>query len=398
MKILVINAGSSSMKYQLFDMENQSILSKGICERIGIDGNAKGSSGEEKYDFSVEMDNHTEAFKVIVDILTQGKYKVLGSLSDIEAVGHRIVQGCSKFTKSVLIDDEVIKAIEEYAVLAPLHNYAHIQGIQACTRVLGEDIPQIAVFDTAFHSTMPEEAYTYAIPYELSQKYGIRRYGFHGTSHRYVSGKCAELLKKERSKIITCHLGNGCSICAVEDGKVIDTSMGFTPLDGFMMGTRTGTLDPSIITFLQRKEGWSADKTDDVLNKMSGALGVSGVSFDDRDVLAAAGSGNKRAALARKMQKYQIKKFIGSYIAAMNGVDAIVFTGGIGENTVDFRKDICDGLSFLGIVFDDEANGLCIRGIEGEITKEGSAVRVFVIPTNEELVIAKDTMVLAGKV
>lgn len=396
MKILVINAGSSSMKYQLFDMDSKIILSKGNCERIGIDGNAKGSSGQNSYNFKVKMDNHIEAFKVIKDILTEGENKVLYSLSDIGAVGHRIVQGGSTFTKSVLVDDEVVKIIEEYATLAPLHNLAHIQGIKACTEVLGKSVPQVVVFDTAFHSTMPEEAYTFPIPYELSKKHNIRRYGFHGTSHRYVSAKCIELLGKEHSKIITCHLGNGCSITAVVDGKVIDTSMGLTPLDGFMMGTRTGTLDPSVVTFLQRKEGLSPDETDDLLNKQSGALGVSGLSSDDRDLTIAAEAGNERAALARKIQQYQIRKFIGSYAAAMNGVDAIVFTGGLGENAPDIRKNVCKNLTFLGIDFDDAANEILIRGTEGEITKGNSPVRVFVIPTNEELVIAKDTLEIAS--
>ncbi|MGI6744868.1 MAG: acetate/propionate family kinase [Acutalibacteraceae bacterium] len=397
MKILVINAGSSSMKYQLFDMDEHKMLSKGVCERIGIDGNAKGSSGTKKYDFNVKMDNHTDAFRVIEGILTEGENKVLDSLSDIGAVGHRIVQGGAKYTKSVLVNDEVIKGIEGLAELAPLHNYAHIQGIKACIDVLGKTVPQVVVFDNAFHSTMPPEAYTFAIPYELSMKYNIRRYGFHGTSHRYVSGKCIELLGKEHTKIITCHLGNGCSISAVVDGKVIDTSMGLTPLDGFMMGSRSGTLDPSVITFLQRKEGWTADETDYILNKNSGVLGISGVSSDDRDVSAAIKQGNERALLARNMQKYQIRKFIGAFIAAMNGVDAIVFTGGIGENTVDYRKDICENLSFLGIDFDDEANNRCVKGVQGEITCKKSLVRVFVIPTNEELVIAQDTLELALK-
>ncbi|HZK20984.1 MAG TPA: acetate kinase [Oscillospiraceae bacterium] len=396
MKILVINAGSSSMKYQLFDMDSKEILSKGNCERIGIDGNAKGSKGQNSYNFKVKMDNHIEAFKVIKDILTKGEDKVLDSLSDIGAVGHRIVQGGSTFTESVLVNDEVVRIIEDYAALAPLHNLAHIQGIKACTEVLGKEVPQVVVFDTAFHSTMPKEAYTFPIPYELSEKHNIRRYGFHGTSHRYVAAKCIEILGKAKSKIITCHLGNGCSITAIVDGKVIDTSMGLTPLDGFMMGTRTGSLDPSVVTFLQRKEGLTPDETDTLLNKKSGALGISGISSDDRDLEEAAKNGNERAALARKIQQYQIRKFIGSYAAAMNGVDAIVFTGGLGENAPDIRANVCKNLSFLGIDFDDNANEAFIRGAEGEITKGNSSVRVFVIPTNEELVIAKDTLKIAS--
>ena len=396
MEILVINEGSSSMKYQLFDMDSEAIISRNICKRISIDGNAKGSSGQNSYDFKVKMDNHIEAFKVIKNILTEGENKVLYSLSDIGAVGHRIVQGGSTFTKSVLVDDEVVRIIEDYAALAPLHNLAHIQGIKACTEVLGKSVPQVVVFDTAFHSTMPEEAYTFPIPYELSKKHNIRRYGFHGTSHRYVSAKCIKLLGKEQSKIVTCHLGNGCSITAIVDGRVIDTSMGLTPLDGFMMGTRTGTLDPSVVTLLQRKEGLSPDETDDLLNKKSGALGVSGLSSDDRDLTLAAEAGNERAALARKIQQYQIRKFIGSYAAAMNGVDAIVFTGGLGENAPDIRENVCKNLTFLGIDFDDAANEILIRGAEGEITKGNSPVRVFVIPTNEELIIAKDTLEIAS--
>lgn len=342
------------------------------------------------------MDNHIEAFKVIKDILTKGEDKVLDSLSDIGAVGHRIVQGGSTFTESVLVNDEVVRIIEDYAALAPLHNLAHIQGIKACTEVLGKEVPQVVVFDTAFHSTMPKEAYTFPIPYELSEKHNIRRYGFHGTSHRYVAAKCIEILGKAKSKIITCHLGNGCSITAIVDGKVIDTSMGLTPLDGFMMGTRTGSLDPSVVTFLQRKEGLTPDETDTLLNKKSGALGISGISSDDRDLEEAAKNGNERAALARKIQQYQIRKFIGGYAAAMNGVDAIVFTGGLGENAPDIRANVCKNLSFLGIDFDDNANEAFIRGAEGEITKGDSSVRVFVIPTNEELVIAKDTLKIAS--
>ncbi len=395
MKILVINAGSSSLKYQLFDMDKQIILAKGVCERIGLDGHVKGSVCDgRKFEYDVEMNNHVEAFKVVEHSLTGGDCKIIDSLSEIGAVGHRIVQGGSKFSESVLINEKIVNDIEELSALAPLHNVAHAQAIRACTEVFGSSFPQVTVFDTAFHSTMPEEAYVFPIPYEYTEKYDIRRYGFHGTSHRFVSARAIELLGKEHSKIITCHLGNGCSISAILDGKVIDTSMGLTPLDGFAMGSRCGAIDPSVVTFLQQKEGWTPVQTDEILNKKSGVLGVSGVSSDDRDVKAAAEQGNVRAALARKIQKYQIRKFIGSYVAALNGVDAIVFTGGIGENTDDYRKDICENLSFLGIVFDDAANARCHGGVEGEITKAGSAVRVFVIPTNEELVIARDTLAL----
>ncbi len=398
MKILVINAGSSSLKYQLFDMDKQTILAKGVCERIGLDGHVKGSVCDgRKFEYDVTMDNHIDAFKVVERSLTAGDCKIIDSFSEIGAVGHRVVQGGARFCQSVLVDDAVVKAIEELSVLAPLHNPANVQGINACTELFGKAFPQVVVFDNAFHSTMPEEAYVFPIPYEYTEKHDIRRYGFHGTSHRFVSARAIELLGKSRSKIITCHLGNGCSISAILDGKVIDTSMGLTPLDGFAMGTRCGAIDPSVVTFLQQKEGWTPAQTDDILNKKSGVLGVSGVSFDDRDVKAAAEQGNKRAALARKIQKYQIRKTIGSYVAALDGVDAIVFTGGIGENTVDYRKDICENLSFLGIRFDDNANARCRGGVEGELTKEGSAVRVFVIPTNEELVIARDTLELTKK-
>ena len=399
MKVLVINAGSSSLKYQLFDMSTETMLAKGICERIGIDGLAKGSTSDgRKYELNTPMHNHIEAFNVVKDAITKGDCKVIDSLDEIEAVGHRVVIGGAKYTGSVLIDDTVMKDIEEISVLAPLHNPANIMGINACKAVFGEDTPQVAVFDNAFHSTMPEEAYIFPIPYEYYEKYGIRRYGFHGTSHRYVSERCIELLGNvKESKIITCHLGGGCSISAIKDGKVIDTSMGLTPLDGFAMGTRSGAVDPSVITFLQQKEGWTPRETENILNKKSGVLGVSGVSSDDRDVIVALEQGNHRAALARKIQWYQIRKFIGSYIAALGGVDAIVFTGGIGENTDDMRKDVCEKLSYLGIIFDDEVNAKARKGVGGELTKPGSKVRVFVIPTDEELVIARDTVELCSR-
>ena len=396
MKILVINAGSSSLKYQLFDMDGERVLAKGICERIGIDGHLKGSAENGgKVDLQIPMNDHVEAFNIVVDTLTKGDCKVIDSLNEINAVGHRVVQGGSLYNHSVIIDKKVIDDIRSLSVLAPLHNPAHVQGIDACTAVLGDKIPQVAVFDNAFHSTMPDEAYMFAVPYEYFEKYGIRRYGFHGTSHRYVSAECIKKLGgKPGTKIITCHLGNGCSITAIRDGKVIDTSMGLTPLDGFMMGTRSGAVDPSVITFLQDKEGWTPAQTDAVLNKKSGVLGISGLSSDDRDVLAASET-DARADLARRMQRYQIKKYIGSYIAALGGVDAIVFTGGVGENTVDLRKYLCESFSYLGIEIDDRINETARKGVEGELTKPGSRVRVFVIPTNEELVIARDTLGLA---
>ena len=394
MKILVINCGSSSLKYQLFDMDTETMIAKGNCERIGVDGKIGGSTADgRKFDYEVEFKNHTEAFLEVKKVLTEGDAKVIDSLSEISAIGHRVVQGGALFNESVLVTDEVIKGIESLCDLAPLHNPAHIQGINACIDVFGKDVPQVTVFDNSFHSTMPPEAYIFPIPYEYYEKYAIRRYGFHGTSHRFVSARCAEVMGKDIKdlKIVTCHLGNGSSITAVKGGKCIDTSMGLTPLDGFIMGTRCGAVDPSVITYLQQKEGWTAAETDTILNKKSGVLGISGVGSDDRDVSAAEAEGNERAHLARSIQKYQVRKLIGSYVAAMDGVDAIVFTGGIGENTFDLRADVCNNLSYLGIELDNEANEIMRRGKEGEISTANSKVKVFVLPTNEELVIARDT-------
>lgn len=400
MKILVINAGSSSLKYQLINMENEQVLAKGVCERIGVDGRIKGSTFDgRKFDVDVKMDNHTDAFLDVKKYLTEGEYAVISDLSEIAAVGHRIVQGGDKFNESVIIDDSVVEGIKSLCDLAPLHNPAHIQGINACRKVFGDEVPEVAVFDNAFHSTMPPEAYIFPIPYEYYEKYAIRRYGFHGTSHKYISHRCAELMGKDIKdlKIVTCHLGNGCSIAAVKNGKVIDTSMGLTPLDGFEMGTRCGGIDPSVIIFLQQKEGLTPEETDTLLNKKSGALGVSGVSSDDRDLRDAIMKGNKRAKLARDIQWYQIRKFIGSYVAAMDGIDALVFAGGIGENTDDLRTDVCSKLSFLGFEIDEEANKAALHGVEKEITTPDSKVKAFVIPTNEELVIARETKELVLK-
>lgn len=400
MKILVINAGSSSLKYQLINMENEQVLAKGVCERIGKGGHIKGSTFDgRKFDVDVKMDNHTDAFLDVKKYLTEGEYAVISDLSEIAAVGHRIVQGGDKFNESVIIDDSVVEGIDSLCDLAPLHNPAHIQGINACRKVFGDKVPEVAVFDNAFHSTMPPEAYIFPIPYEYYEKYAIRRYGFHGTSHKYISHRCAELMGKDIKdlKIVTCHLGNGCSIAAVKNGKVIDTSMGLTPLDGFEMGTRCGGIDPSVIIFLQQKEGLTPEETDELLNKKSGALGVSGISSDDRDLRDAIMQGNKRAKLARDIQWYQIRKFIGSYVAAMDGIDALVFAGGIGENTDDLRTDVCSKLSFLGFEIDEEANKAALHGVEKEITTPNSKVRAFVIPTNEELVIARETKDLVLK-
>ncbi len=398
MKVLVINAGSSSLKYQLIDMETEKMIAKGICEKVGFAGQIDGKTADgRKFFYEVPLKNHTEAFIEVKKALTEGNCKVIDDLSEIAAVGHRVVHGGELFSKSVLITEDVIKGIEELCDLAPLHNPANIMGIRSCFEVFGPDVPEVAVFDNAFHSTMPEEAYTFPIPYEYTKKYQIRRYGFHGTSHRFVSARCAEVMGQpiEELKIVTCHLGNGSSITAVKNGKVIDTSMGLTPLDGFEMGTRCGAVDPSAILFLMEKEGWDTKTTSDVLNKKSGYLGVSGVSSDDRDLLKAIDEGNERAALARKILKYQVRKVIGSYVAAMDGVDAIVFTGGIGENTFDLREDVCSNLTYLGIDIDKEYNSTLVKGKEGEISTKDSKVKVFVLPTDEELAIVRDTKEIA---
>ncbi len=400
MKILVINAGSSSMKYQLIDMEDESVIAKGNCERIGVDGHFKHTTGDGRvYETDVVMNNHTEAFVQIKNALISEEYGVIKNLDEVSAIGHRIVQGGALFSESVLVNEDVIKGIESLIPLAPLHNAAHVQGIRACLDVFGTEVPEVVVFDTAFHSTMPPKAFTYPVPYEYYEKYAVRRYGFHGTSHRYVSNRCAELMGKDIKdlKIITCHLGNGSSITAIKDGKVIDTSMGLTPLDGIMMGTRTGCLDPSVVTFIAEKEGFTPSEMDTLLNKKSGFLGISGVSSDDRDVTAAAESGNARAQLAIDILEYQILKYIGSYTAALGGVDAIVFTAGIGENQCSHRINVCNNLSYMGVKVDPELNSKAIRGVEGKISTPDSTVDVFVIPTNEELVIARDTMALVQK-
>ncbi len=397
MKILVINAGSSSMKYQLIDMNDESVLAKGNCERIGIDGHFKHTTGTgKKYEIDVTMNNHTEAFVQIKDALLDKEHGVITDLSEVSAIGHRVVQGGALFSESKIVDDEVIAGIESLIPLAPLHNAAHLQGIRACLDVFGKDVPQVVVFDTAFHSTMPEKAYMYAVPYEFYEKYAVRRYGAHGTSHRYVSQRCAELMGKDIKdlKIITCHLGNGSSITAVDGGKVVDTSMGLTPLDGIMMGTRTGSLDPSVVTFIAEKENLSPSEMDTLLNKKSGFLGISGISSDDRDVSEAAEKGNKRAKLAIDMLEYQILKYVGSYNAVLGGMDALVFTAGIGENQYSHRASVCHKLEYMGVKIDDKLNEEYIHGNWGKISTPDSSVEVWVIPTNEELVIARDTKAL----
>ena len=395
MKVLVINAGSSSLKYQLIDMTDESVLAKGNCERIGTEGSFIGfkTPDGEKIERKAEMKNHTQAFEAVKNALLDAEYGAIKTLDEVTAIGHRVVQGGAYFDRSVLIDADVLGKIKELSPLAPLHNPAHIQGIDACTEVFGKDIPQVAVFDTAFHQTMPEKAYMFAVPYEYYEKYGVRKYGFHGTSHRYVSAKMAELMGKpiEELKIITCHIGNGSSITAVKNGKVIDTTMGLTPLGGFMMGTRSGSLDPSVVTFIAEKEGLSIPDMETVLNKKSGLLGVSGVSSDDRDVTAAENEGNPRAKLAHEMLYYQIAQYVGSYFVAMGGCDAIVFTAGLGENQPVLREKVCEYLSCLGVDLDKDANNNAVHGRQGTLTAPGSKIRVELIATDEEMVIARDT-------
>ena len=393
MNVLVVNAGSSSLKYQLFDTTAGVVKAKGLCERIGIDGKIKHTNLETGavYEKEIEMANHTVATKIVIDALTSAEYGSVRSMDEIEAVGHRVVHGGAYFSESVLVTDAVMAKLELCRDLAPLHTPAHIMGIQGCTEAM-PGTPQVLVFDTAFHTaTMPEHVYTYPLEYDLCQKYAIRRYGAHGTSHRYVAGECAKLLGgAEGTKIVTCHLGNGSSISAVKDGKILDTSMGFTPLAGIEMGTRCGDIDPAIVPFIMDKTGMTPDEMNNYMNKKCGFLGVSGISSDCRDVASAAKEGNHRAQLALDIVVYEIQKFIGAYTAVMGGLDAIVFTAGIGENDSGMRARVCEGLAFMGIDFDTEKNA-GRYGEATELTKPGSKVKVFMIPTNEELVIAKDT-------
>jgi acetate kinase len=399
MKILVINAGSSSLKYQLIDMETEKMLAKGICDRIGIDGTFthKTADGRSRK-IQTTISDHVEAFQLVTQGLTDPGIGVVSNLSEIAAVGHRIAQGGMLFPKSVLVNDSVISGIQSLIPLAPLHNGPEISALLACREVFGDETPQCAVFDTSFHASMQPKAYLYAIPYEYYQKYGIRRYGFHGTSHRYVSHHCAELMHQplEDIKMITCHIGNGSSIAAIRNGKVIDTSMGLTPLDGFMMGTRSGGLDPSVVTFIMEKDGLTPKQMEDILNKKSGTLGICGMS-DDRDVTQAEIEGNRRAILVHEMLNYQIAKYIGAYTAAMNGVDCIAFTAGLGENQPSIRYGVCRYLRFLGVKVDAVLNDAYIHGKEGKITTFDSVVPVYVINTNEELVIARDTKKILEK-
>lgn len=400
MKILVINAGSSSLKYQLIDMDTEAMIAKGNCERIGIEGGTfshKTADGRQK-DKKVMMANHTDAFKLVTAALIDKEVGVVSDLSEVTAIGHRVAQGGAIFHKSLYINDDVIEGIKSLIPLAPLHNGPELQGILACRDVFGMDVPECVVFDTSFHSTMPPRAYMFSIPYEYYEKYKIRRYGFHGTSHRYVSNHCAHLMHQplEDINMITCHLGNGSSIAAIKGGQVIDTSMGLTPLDGFMMGTRSGSLDPSVVTFIMEKEKLTPTQMDDILNKKSGLLGIAGFS-DDRDVTKAEIKGDPKAILAHEMLIYQIVKYIGAYAAAMNGVNAIVFTAGLGENQAHLRYGICRGLKYLGLKIDPEQNDKMVSGAEGKISTFDSQVAVYVVPTNEELVIARDTKEIVEK-
>ncbi len=396
MNVLVVNAGSSSLKYQLFDTTAGVVRAKGLCERIGIDGKIKHQNLETGavYEKEIAMPNHTVATKIVIDALLSAEYGSVKSMDEIEAVGHRIVHGGAYFSESVLLTDEVLAKLELCRDLAPLHTGAHIMGIQGCLAAMPKT-PQVLVFDTAFHTaSMPDYAYVYPVSYDMYEKYAVRRYGAHGTSHRYVSGECIKLLggKAEGTKIVTCHLGNGSSISAVKDGKVLDTSMGFTPLAGIEMGTRCGDIDPAIVPYIMNKTGMNADEMNEYMNKKCGFLGVSGISSDCRDVSAAAKAGNKRAKLALDIVSYQIRKFIGAYTAAMGGLDAIVFTAGIGENDWEMRESVCSELGYFGVEFDAEHNANLPRPLTAtEISKPTSKVKVFMIPTNEELVIASDT-------
>ncbi|KNY25117.1 acetate/propionate family kinase [Pseudobacteroides cellulosolvens] len=395
MKILVINTGSSSLKYQLIDTMNEAVLAKGNCDRIGIENSfiKHTKMGSDAVVIEKDMANHKVAIQQVLNVLTDKDIGVISNMSEIAAVGHRVVHGGERFHDSVIIDDEVMKALRECIELAPLHNPPNIIGIEACKEVM-PNTPMVAVFDTAFHQTMPKHAYLYALPYEIYEKYGVRKYGFHGTSHKYVANRAAEILGKsiEDLNIITCHLGNGASICAVRKGKSVETSMGFTPLAGLAMGTRCGTIDPAVISYLMDKEKMSVKDINDYLNKKSGVLGISGVSSDFRDIEAAADEGNERASLAIEIFCYRVKKYIGEYAAVMDGVDLLIFTAGIGENNPLVRKKVLSGMDYMGIDVDWEKNE--VKGKELDISAPGSKVKTMVIPTNEELAIARETLKL----
>ncbi len=402
MKVLVVNCGSSSLKYQLIDMDNEKWIAKGICEAINNPGNGifkiSTADGRKYEESGITIASHTAGFTYVKEGLTENKYgcKVINDISEIDAIGHRIVQGGWLYDAPALVTDKVIADIDALSELAPLHNPASIQGINACIATFGKSVPQVTVFDNAYHSTMPDCASIFPIPYEYTEKYNIRRYGAHGTSHKYINSEAKKILGKSEYKLISCHIGSGASITAIKDGKVIDTSMGLTPLDGFIMGTRSGGIDPSVVTYLQEKEGWTPGQTSTVLNKKSGMKGICGED-DERlitKLIEKGGEQAEKAMLARRIQRYQIKKFIGAYAAALNGVDMIAFTAGIGEHSDDLRKEVCDGLTYLGVKIDDEANENVGGGIE-KISSGDSKVLVYVIPTNEELMIARETKAIA---
>lgn len=393
MKIFVVNCGSSSIKYQLIDMKDESVIAKGLVERIGIEGSVltHTPAGKDKVRLESAIPDHVDGIKKVLAALVDPNYGVIKSMDEIDAVGHRVVHGGEIFNESVVITEEVLKQIEDLSDMAPLHQPANVSGIRACQKLM-PNTPQVAVFDTAFHQTMPPVAYMFGVKYEEYKEFGIRKYGFHGTSHKYVSGVAAAMLGKDikDTKIITCHLGNGSSITAIDGGKSVDTSMGFTPLDGVLMGTRTGSIDPAVVPVLMQKKGLDAAGVDKYMNKECGVLGVSGVSSDFRDLEDAAAKGNERAQLALNMFCYQVKRYIGAYAAAMGGVDAIVFTAGVGENDIHTRQQVCAGLEFLGVKLDADRNN--VRGKATEISAADSKVKVFLIPTNEELAIAQDTL------
>lgn len=399
MIIFVVNCGSSSIKYQLLNMNGEQVLAKGLIERIGMEGSVLKHTPTGKYtvDISAEIPDHSVGIQMALDALTNEEYGVIDSMDEIDAVGHRVVHGGERFTDSVLISDDVLNGIEACAEIAPLHNPPNLYGIKACMRLM-YNTPQVAVFDTAFHQTMPKVAYLYGLPYEMYVEYGLRRYGFHGTSHKYVAQQAAEMMGEHMSdlRFITCHLGNGASIAAIKYGKSIDTSMGYTPLEGLVMGTRSGEIDPAIIPFLMEKENMNAQQIDDYLNRRSGILGISGLSSDFRDLESAANRGDERSQLAIDIFAYKVKKYIGGYVAAMGGVDAIIFTAGLGENSPFMRDKICNGLEYLGTRIDPELNKL--RGKQMEISIKRARVKIFVIPTNEELVIARDTLNICRRI
>ena len=389
MLVFILNAGSSSLKYQLMNPETTEVLASGLCERIGIDGRLVHEANDHKTKKDLDMPTHKEAIEIVLDVLTKGDNKVIDTIEDIDSIGHRVVHGGEYFSSSVLIDEDVISKLKELIPLAPLHNPAHIIGIEICKELMPTK-PNVAVFDTAFHQTMPASSFMYAVPYEDYKEHKVRKYGFHGTSHFYVSNQAKQMLNKEDSKVIVCHLGNGSSICAVRDGKSVDTSMGLTPLEGLMMGTRSGDLDPAVISYLMERKNMNANEMTNYLNKKSGLLGVSGISSDLREIIEAAANGDERANTTIDMKCNRIKKYICSYAGILEGVDAICFTAGIGENADLIRQRVCSGLEFMGVEIDSEKNQ--VRNDQNrEINKETSKTKIFVIPTNEELVIAKDT-------